>query len=138
MKFASDNHNIISPCWCFWKLLIYSSCCFSITSLFSALFEISTGQFTKFSHPFNVSFVMFDQLQGLWSGGQQTASQSYLSERVDPSLRASITTNINSYAVFGFACGPIAGFFLSNFQVTLFGSFVISPLNAPGTFLFLN
>ena len=54
--------------------------------------------------------VLFGRLlQGLWTGGQQTIEQAYISECVGKNENLTIIADFGAAAVFGFVVGPIAG-----------------------------
>lgn len=48
-------------------------------------------------------------LQGLWTGGQQTVEQAYISECIDKKENLGLIANIGAAAVIGFTIGPIVG-----------------------------
>lgn len=48
-------------------------------------------------------------LQGLWTGGQQTVEQAYISECIDKKENLGLIANIGAAAVIGFTVGPIVG-----------------------------
>uniref|UniRef100_A0A7S4RE02 Major facilitator superfamily (MFS) profile domain-containing protein n=2 Tax=Ditylum brightwellii TaxID=49249 RepID=A0A7S4RE02_9STRA len=77
-------------------------------------------------------------IQGLWTGGQQTIEQSYLSAAVSSEERTEYTATLSTFAVLGFVTGPSFGALFSNVNVALAGGrWYIDPYNAPGIFIFL-
>lgn len=74
-------------------------------------------------------------IQGLWTGGQQTVEQAYLSAAVHPSKRTEYTATLSTCAVLGFVMGPTIGALLSQIDILIFGLPVNSD-NSAGVFMF--
>lgn len=73
-------------------------------------------------------------VQGLWTGGQQTIEQAYLSAAVEQKKRVELTATLSTFAVLGFIMGPSFGAMFSTVHTTFMGVRV-DPYNAPGLFI---
>ena len=73
-------------------------------------------------------------MQGLWTGGQQTLEQAYLSETVIASKRTEITATLGSFAVIGFVSGPAlaAAFTAVDFKI---GRYRVNSNTAPAALI---
>jgi ceroid-lipofuscinosis MFS transporter 7 len=74
-------------------------------------------------------------LQGMWTGGQQTAEASYISEVVTPKYKLFALTDIGAIAVFGFVIGPVLDFLMSYVSVNLTDSLRFDQYTGPGYFM---
>ena len=73
-------------------------------------------------------------VQGLWTGGQQTVEQAFLSEYVDPRDLTAVTASLGSAAVLGFILGPSFATALDFVHVTVDG-YTANGDTAPGLFM---
>lgn len=73
-------------------------------------------------------------LQGIWTGGQQTVEQAYLSAAVNPSKRTEYTATLSTCAMLGFVIGPAIGAFLSQIDMTIAG-LPVNANNSSGAFM---
>ena len=69
-------------------------------------------------------------VQGLWTGGQQTVEQAFLSENTTGEERTALSATLGSYAVAGFVLGPAFGAALSGVNVHAWG-YLINGVSAP-------
>jgi len=78
-------------------------------------------------------------IQGLWTGGQQTIEQAYLSAAVEPERRTELTATLSTYVVLGFIMGPCFGAAFTAIGSDGFSVFGIDVdmYNAPGFFILL-
>jgi DHA1 family tetracycline resistance protein-like MFS transporter len=70
-------------------------------------------------------------LQGLWTGGQQSLEQAYVSEVVDKEDNLKVNAEIGMAAVSGFIFGPVIGLALSFINIKI-GSVAVDSFTAPG------
>ena len=72
-------------------------------------------------------------LQGLWTGGQQTVEQAYISEWIDKNQNLALIANIGASAVIGFTVGPLVGLGgrYTNFSI---GWFYVDEYTSAGYF----
>ena len=68
--------------------------------------------------------------QGLWTGGQQTVEQTFLSDNTTGQERTALTATLGSYAVAGFVLGPAFGAALSGVRVSWEG-YLLDGVSAP-------
>lgn len=73
-------------------------------------------------------------IQGLWTGGQQTVEQAYLSAAVHPSKRTEYTATLSTCSVLGFVMGPAIGAGLSQVDTTILG-LQVNADNSAGVFM---
>mmetsp|Transcript_1441 Transcript_1441/g.2519 ORF Transcript_1441/g.2519 Transcript_1441/m.2519 type:complete len:476 (-) Transcript_1441:114-1541(-) len=73
-------------------------------------------------------------LQGLWTGGKQVVEQTYLSETAPADRVTELTTELGTFAILGFVCGPSFGalFTSINFQI---GGVAFDAYTSPGWFI---
>ena len=77
-------------------------------------------------------------VQGVWTGGQQSVEQSYLSENTkNAEDRTRLTSVLGRYAVIGFMLGPAIGGCVSFVNIEINGFVLVDQLNAVGWFVTL-
>ena len=75
--------------------------------------------------------------QGLWTGGKQVVEQTYLSETAPPSRVTALTSELGTFAILGFVCGPSFGALFTHVDVVLGDSgVVLDAYTSPGWFIF--
>ncbi|CAI2363709.1 unnamed protein product [Moneuplotes crassus] len=72
-------------------------------------------------------------IQGLWTGGQQTIEQAYITECIDKDENLNMIADLGASAVLGFILGPVIGLICGfiNFRV---GSFYVDEHTSNGYF----
>ena len=87
-----------------------------------------------FSSP---NMVFFGRLlQGLWTGGKQVVEQTYLSETAPPERVTELTSELGSFAILGFVCGPSFGALFTGINVSYFnGTLIFDAYTSPGWFI---
>jgi len=74
-------------------------------------------------------------LQGLWTGGKQVVEQTYLSETAPPERVTELTSELGTFAILGFVCGPSFGALFTSINVNLGHGLVLDAYTAPGWFI---
>jgi MFS family permease len=74
-------------------------------------------------------------LQGLWTGGKQVVEQTYLSETAPPDRVTELTSELGTFAILGFVCGPSFGALFTSIDVNLGNGLVLDAYTAPGWFI---
>ena len=65
-------------------------------------------------------------LQGMWTGGQQTVEQAYISECIDKDRNLGMISELGAVAVMGFILGPIIGYGSSLIEFTVISAAITS------------
>lgn len=74
-------------------------------------------------------------LQGLWTGGKQVVEQTYLSETAPPDRVTELTSELGTFAILGFVCGPSFGALFTSINVNLGHGLILDAYTAPGWFI---
>ena len=74
-------------------------------------------------------------LQGLWTGGKQVVEQTYLSETAPPDRVTELTSELGTFAILGFVCGPSFGALFTSIDVNLGNGLILDAYTAPGWFI---
>jgi len=73
-------------------------------------------------------------LQGLWTGGKQVVEQTYLSETAPAHRVTELTSELGTFAILGFVCGPSFGALFTSVDMKV-GGVAFDAYTTPGWFI---
>mmetsp|Transcript_11099 Transcript_11099/g.22109 ORF Transcript_11099/g.22109 Transcript_11099/m.22109 type:complete len:490 (+) Transcript_11099:185-1654(+) len=74
-------------------------------------------------------------LQGLWTGGKQVVEQTYLSETAPAHRVTELTSELGTFAILGFVCGPSFGALFTSIDIDLGNNVIFDAYTSPGWFI---